>query len=89
MEAIKNWLQDWSDACVYARECAPDFGAFPIPSGEPYTALGVIAGLCFMTWAINERRLANRTAVSRAAPQTTIARNRPSLIGKAGQNVPA
>ncbi len=61
MEAIKSWLQDWSDACVYARECAPDFGAFPIPDGEPFTALGMIAGFCMLTWAINERRIARRT----------------------------
>lgn len=67
MEAIKTWLQDWSDACVYARECAPDFGAFPLPEGEPYTALGLIAGLCFMAWTINERRIARRASDPRKA----------------------
>ncbi len=88
MEAIKIWLQDWSDACVYARECAPDFGAFPLPDGEPFTALGLIAGLCFLTWAINERRL-TRHRPARRAIETPVARSRSSLIAETGRNAPA
>jgi len=58
MEAIKQWLQDWSDACEYAKECWPDFSTFPSFSiGEPYTALLSIAGLCLLVWAWNERSL--------------------------------
>ncbi len=87
MEAIKNWLQDWSDACVYARECAPDFGAFPLPDGEPFTALGMIAGLCTLAWAINERRIARRTPASRKA-RTRVA-GRTSRISEVGSNARA
>lgn len=88
MEAIKNWLQDWSDACVYARECAPDFSAFPMPGGEPFTALGVIAGLCFIAWAINERRLARRVPVSRRL-EKTVATSHAPLIAETARNAPA
>ena len=88
MEAIKSWLQDWSDACVYARECAPDFGAFPLPGGEPFTALGLIAGLCFLAWAMNERRLAQRIHIPRKTG-AAVARKRPPLIAEAGRNAPA
>lgn len=87
MEAINKWLQDWSDACVYARECAPDFGAFPLPHGEPYTALGMIAGLCFLTWTINERRLARRAPAPRKT--ATTAAGRTSLIAEVRGNAPA
>lgn len=58
MEAIKQWLQDWSDACEYAKECWPDFSTFPsFALGEPYTALLSVAGLCLLVWAWNERAL--------------------------------
>ena len=79
MEPLTNWLQDWSDACVYARECAPDFGAFPLPDGEPFTALGMIAGLCMLTWAINERRLTRRKPALRTI-EKTVSRNHSTLI---------
>lgn len=88
MEAIKNWLQDWSDACVYARECAPDFGAFPLPDGEPFTALGLIAGLSFLAWAINERRLAQRSHKLRKTA-ATLDRSRQPLIAGAGHKATA
>lgn len=88
MDAIKNWLQDWSDACVYARECAPDFSAFPLPSGEPFTALGLIAGVCFLVWAINERGLARRVSANRTK-EKTVARSRAPLIAETGHNAPA
>ena len=87
MEAINNWLQDWSDACVYARERAPDFRAFPLPGGEPFTALGMIAGLCLLAWAINERRIARRAPASRTAGQSIASRT--SRIAEVGGRAPA
>jgi hypothetical protein len=51
MESIKNWFQDWSDACEYAKECAPDMSFL----AEPYTALASIAAVCFLFWWWNER----------------------------------
>ena len=66
MDSIGNWLQDWSDACQYARECAPDFSTFPLPDGEPYTALAAITGLCYLLWARNERRIRLRLQPARA-----------------------
>lgn len=62
MESIKQWFQDWSDACEYARECAPDVASFPVP-GEPFTALFAIAAGCFLIWAWNERRIRRFAAV--------------------------
>ncbi len=70
MEAIKNWLQNWSDACEYARECAPDFVSFPIPHGEPFTAIGTIALIFYGVWAINEHRLAARRTLCRQPART-------------------
>lgn len=55
MTTIKNWFQDWSDACKYANECAPDL-SFLTPA-EPYAGLLWIAGTCFFLWAINEARI--------------------------------
>jgi hypothetical protein len=55
MELIKLWFQDWSDACEYAKECAPDL-SFAIPE-EPYSALASIAAACFLLWWWNERQL--------------------------------
>lgn len=54
MESISNWFQDWSDACVYAKECAPDLSFLP---GEPFTALASIAAVCFLFWWRNEKSL--------------------------------
>ena len=70
MEPLTNWLQDWSDACQYARECAPDFSSFPLPDGEPFTAFLAIGGLCYLLWARNERRIRLRP---RPAPAAQIA----------------
>ncbi|AZG77631.1 hypothetical protein [Methylocystis rosea] len=67
MEAVKQWFQDWSDACEYAKECAPDFSflkSFAI--GEPYTALISIAGVCWLVWALNERAIKRKAARLRA-----------------------
>jgi hypothetical protein len=57
MESIKQWFQDWSDACEYAKECAPDlsFLSFTAPQ-EPYSALASIAAACFLIWWWNERQ---------------------------------
>lgn len=54
MESISNWFQDWSDACTYAKECAPDLSFLP---GEPFTALASIAAVCFFFWWWNEKSL--------------------------------
>ena len=63
MESVKQWFQDWSDACEYARECAPDL-SFLAPH-EPYTALGSIALVCFLLWRSNEKRINRRRASER------------------------
>lgn len=54
MESIGNWFQDWSDACIYAKECAPDLSFLP---GEPFIALASIAAVCFFVWLRNEKAL--------------------------------
>ncbi|MGZ9115938.1 MAG: hypothetical protein ACXW3V_03220 [Methylocystis sp.] len=67
MESVKQWFQDWSDACEYAKECAPDFSflkSFAI--GEPYTALISIAGVCWLVWAVNERANKRKAALLQA-----------------------
>lgn len=76
-ESIKQYLQDWSDACEYAAECWPDtpFGNLnQAHIGEPYTALATIAIVCFLVWVANERRLAKvaRLAGSAPAPRETL-----------------
>ncbi|KAF0123003.1 MAG: hypothetical protein FD148_2842 [Methylocystaceae bacterium] len=64
MESVKQWFQDWSDACEYAKECAPDFSFLKsFAFGEPYTALFSIAGVCWLVWAVNER--ANKRKAAR------------------------
>jgi hypothetical protein len=55
MESFRTWLQDWSDACEYAKECAPDL-SFLAPH-EPYTALAAIAAACLFVWWWNEKRI--------------------------------
>lgn len=82
MDSIKQYFQDWSDACEYAKECAPDLAFLKgLSLGEPYTALAGIAALCFLAWAINERLIRSRrdaavattddlrAALGRMAPQ--------------------
>ncbi len=55
MESIKTWLQDWSDACEYAKECAPNLSFFA--PREPYSALAAIAALCVFAWWWNEKQI--------------------------------
>ncbi|WP_166142956.1 hypothetical protein [Methylosinus sp. RM1] len=69
MESIKTWFQDWSDACEFAKECAPDLSFLP---GEPFTALFAVAVSCFLVWWWNERSLRAKMAIvasAWAAPQ--------------------
>ncbi|MGJ0511080.1 hypothetical protein [Methylocystis sp.] len=67
MESVKQWFQDWSDACEYAKECAPDFSFLSsFAFGEPYTALISIAGVCWLIWALNERAIERKAAVLQA-----------------------
>lgn len=58
LESVRQYLQDWSDACEYANECAPDFSF--LGNGEPFTALLFIAALCYLVYAFNEGRIARR-----------------------------
>ncbi len=64
MESIKQWFQDWSDACEYANECAPDL-SFLTPH-EPYTGFVGIAAACALLWWLNEKSL-RAQAVAQAA----------------------
>jgi hypothetical protein len=66
MESVRQWFQDWSDACEYAKECAPDFSFLSSFSlGEPYTALLSILGACWLLWALNERSIRRSAAPHR------------------------
>jgi hypothetical protein len=58
LESVRQYLQDWSDACEYANECAPDLSF--LGNGEPFTALFFIAAVCYLAWAINETRIHRR-----------------------------
>lgn len=63
MESVKQWFQDWSDACEYAKECVPDF-SFLVPQ-EPYSALGAVAVMCLLVWWRNETQI-RRLRISRS-----------------------
>jgi hypothetical protein len=58
LESVRQYLQDWSDACEYANECAPDLSVFG--NGEPFTALLFIGAVCYLVWAFNEARIHRR-----------------------------
>lgn len=58
LESVRQYLQDWSDACEYANECAPDLSFFG--NGEPFTALLFIAAACYLVYAFNESRIHRR-----------------------------
>lgn len=53
--SVAEYLQDWNDACAYARECGPDWSF--LDPGEPFNGLGIIAVLCYAAWRYNERRI--------------------------------
>ena len=55
LEAIRGWLQDWSDACEYANECMPDFSF--IDAFHPNKWLQSITAIAFIILAINEWRI--------------------------------
>lgn len=55
MESVRQYFQDWSDACEYAKECSPDLSF--LGNGEPYTALAFVGGACWLIWAVNNARL--------------------------------
>lgn len=72
MESVRQWFQDWSDACEYAKECVPDFSFLrSFILGEPYTALLSIAGVCWLLWALNERAIRRRAPQRQAAGGAT------------------
>ncbi len=54
-ESVRRYLQDWSDACEYANECAPDLSF--LGNGEPFTALLFIAAVCSLAWAAADNAL--------------------------------
>ena len=55
MKSLWQWVQDWGDACTYARECVPDL-SFLVPN-EPYSALASIAAVCFIVWWWNDGKI--------------------------------
>ena len=61
LEAIRNWLQDWLDACEYANECVPDFSF--IDAFHPNKWLQIIIILAFIFLVINEWRIKLRQHV--------------------------
>jgi len=64
MESVRQWFQDWSDACEYAKECVPDFSFLSsFALGEPYTALLSVLGACWLLWAFNERSIRRSAAL--------------------------
>lgn len=64
MESVRQWFQDWSDACEYAKECVPDVSfLWSFSLGEPYTALLSILGACWLLWAFNERSIRRNAAL--------------------------
>jgi hypothetical protein len=68
LESVRQYFQDWSDACEYANECAPDLSF--LGNGEPFTALAFIAAVCFLIYSLNEARIRRRAAAPPlAAPQ--------------------
>ena len=58
LESVRQYLQDWSDACEYANECAPDLSF--LGNGEPFTALLFIGAVCYLAFSINEARIKSR-----------------------------
>ncbi len=65
LESVRQYLQDWSDACEYANECAPDLSF--LGNGEPFTALLFIAAVCCLVYAVNESRIHRRVHAGASA----------------------
>lgn len=65
LESVRQYLQDWSDACEYANECAPDLSF--LGNGEPFTALLFIAATCYLVWAVNEAGIRRRAVAGSLA----------------------
>ena len=55
LEKIRNWLQDWSDACEYANECAPDLTFLTPYAPKAWLVAAGILALSF--WAADIWRL--------------------------------
>ncbi len=55
MESLGIWYQNWAEACSYAQECVPDVSFTFL--GEPYSALGSLAGILSVVWWRNEKKL--------------------------------
>jgi hypothetical protein len=72
---MENYLQDLSEACAYAHECAPDLSALTLPA--PFAALASISAVCFIIWAWNERSI--RKIAAKSSAQTNAAATSPSL----------
>lgn len=53
--SVALYLQDWNDACVYARECWPDMSFIQV--GEPWTFLAVLLITCYVVYRVNERNI--------------------------------
>lgn len=66
---VTQFFMDWNEACVYAKEC----GLGGVPGlhwtwsfiEEPWTAIAVIAGLCYVIWRRNEKAIKNERAARR------------------------
>lgn len=72
---MENYLQDLSEACAYAQECAPDLSDLALPA--PFAALASISAVCFAIWAWNERRI--RKIAAKSSSQTNAAATSSSL----------
>lgn len=72
LEPVRQYLQDWSDACEYANECAPDLSFFG--NGEPFTALLFIAAASYLVYAFNEARIARRLEAGSTAAGSDLMR---------------
>ena len=71
MQALVTWFQQWSEACTYAGECAPDVATMG-PDGC-YAAIATFAAICFFAWWMNERglkRMRRKEAAANAAKRS-------------------
>lgn len=78
MEAVVNWFQDWSDACRYANECAPDMSF--LPHLEPWSAFAAIGLIVFAVWLRNEKDLKKTLEKERRAAATAQPANFASVL---------